>query len=207
MGRVRLLKSILKGIYTLELLGVKADIDTLARELDLDEGYVAEALEILAGRGLISLDSGFHLREGGRASLKVVLAGGVFDIIHPGHVYFFKEAKKLGDVLVVSVARDKTVERLRGGKVLHDENLRLELVSSVRYVDCALLGSEKDIFDTVLRIRPDVIALGYDQKHDESELERRALEAGLKLKVVRLGSPLPDIKSSKIKGKGPLSRI
>lgn len=208
MRRWRLLKLVLKQIYVIRLLGKKADLEAIAEGLGLDEGYVAEALDVLADRRMVELKSGeFHLNWRGREQIKVVLAGGVFDIIHPGHDYFLKEAKALGDLLVVSVARDKTVLRFRGRKAMHEEGIRLELVSSIRYVDCAILGSETDIFNTVLRVRPDVIALGYDQKHDELELKRRAQEAGLKLEVLRLDSPFPGMKSSEIKRKGELNRI
>jgi FAD synthetase len=64
--------------------------------------------------------------------------------------------------------------------------MRVELVGALKSVDKALLGREGDIFDIVLQVRPDIIALGYDQHFDEKDLERRLAEKGLKVKVVRL---------------------
>ncbi|MCP8305119.1 MAG: FAD synthase [archaeon] len=134
----------------------------------------------------------------GRSKIDVVFTGGVFDIIHPGHVFTLSSAKRLGDVLVVVVARDKTVVKNKGHKPLNDETQRLELVRALKFVDAAILGSEGDIFETVMKVMPDVIALGYDQKYDESELEREAKRRGLSLKFIRLDTKMPDIKSSKI---------
>ncbi|MEM4725719.1 MAG: adenylyltransferase/cytidyltransferase family protein, partial [Nitrososphaerales archaeon] len=140
----------------------------------------------------------YSLTERGRGRLKVILAGGVFDVIHPGHIYTLKSSKALGDVLIVSVARDKTVLANKGHMPLNSESERLELVSSIRYVDLALLGSESNIFEVVESIRPDVIAIGYDQKHKEEDLLRESVKRGIKLEVVRLDSPKPTIKTSTI---------
>jgi glycerol-3-phosphate cytidylyltransferase-like family protein len=60
------------------------------------------------------------------------------------------------------------------------------------------LGVEGAIFESIMKVKPDIIALGYDQKHDESELEKEAKKRGLSIKFVRLGTEMPDIKSSKI---------
>ena len=128
----------------------------------------------------------------------VVLTGGVFDIIHPGHLFTLSSAKNLGDVLVVSIARDKTVKRLKGRYPLNGEETRVNLVGSVRSVDLALLGSETDMFEMVERVKPDVIALGYDQKHDIEELNSEAKRIGLHIKVVKFDSPMRSIKSSSI---------
>ncbi|MCP8307739.1 MAG: FAD synthase [archaeon] len=130
--------------------------------------------------------------------MKVVLTGGVFDIIHPGHIFTLSSAKNLGDVLVVIVARDKTVTKNKGRSPFNNEEQRLELVNSLKIVDAAILGSEGNIFESVMKVMPDVIALGYDQKHNESELEKEAKRHELSLKFVRLGTKMPDIKSSKI---------
>ncbi|MEM4098073.1 MAG: adenylyltransferase/cytidyltransferase family protein, partial [Candidatus Micrarchaeaceae archaeon] len=82
-----------------------------------------------------------------------VMATGVFDILHLGHIYFLTEAKKLGDELVVVVARDSTAERLKR-KPIMDENTRLKIVSSLKVVDEARLGNKDDIFKTVEEIKP-----------------------------------------------------
>jgi FAD synthetase len=114
-----------------------------------------------------------------------VMATGTFDLLHMGHIYYLKEAKKLGDTLTVVVARDSTVRKLKHEPV-NNENTRLELIKEVKVVDEAYLGYEDDMYAIVKEIKPDIIALGFDQIHDEniitSELKKRNLSA----KVVRL---------------------
>jgi cytidyltransferase-like protein len=139
------------------------------------------------------------LTEIGRDALKVIFAGGVFDIIHPGHIHTLTAAKALGDVLVVVIARNVTAEKSKGRAPIHDEKLRQELVSSLKFVDIAILGHEGDIFKTVELVKPDVIALGYDQVHQEKHITEECRKRGLDVQVVRLQSPVPDLKSSSIK--------
>jgi glycerol-3-phosphate cytidylyltransferase/FAD synthetase len=102
------------------------------------------------------------LTELGRTSLKVVLAGGVFDIIHPGHIHTLNAAKDLGDVLVVAIATDKTAEKMKKRLPLHSQEQRKMLVDALSVVDLSIVGHEGDIFKTVDIIRPQIIALGYD---------------------------------------------
>jgi len=117
--------------------------------------------------------------------VRKVLATGTFDILHPGHLYFLREAKKYGDVLYVIVAREKMI-RHKPKPVIPEEQ-RLEMVRALKPVDYALLGSEKDIFEPVEEIKPDVIVLGYDQKFSEEELRRELEKRGLKAEIVRIG--------------------
>lgn len=115
-----------------------------------------------------------------------VMATGVFDIIHLGHLHYLEESKKLGDELVVVVATDSTVRR-RKHEPVTPEKMRRELVASLKPVDQAVLGKEGgDIFGIVEQLRPDVITIGYDQPFDEKDLERELAKRGLKVKVVRL---------------------
>jgi len=118
-----------------------------------------------------------------------VMATGVFDLLHPGHLYFLTEAKKLGDELVVVVARDQTARRLKHEPYV-PEHVRREMVEAMKPVDRAILGSATDIYETVVRERPQVIALGYDQVWNEREVEQECARRGVPVKVVRLG-PLP----------------
>ncbi len=166
----------------------------------LNREEVEKRLENLNDRGLIEYTSGRDLRitEKGRELITVVLTGGAFDIIHPGHIETLQRAKSLGDVLVVSVARNATYLKNRKKDPLHDEEMRRELVQSLKPVDVAILGSEGDIFETVLLVRPDIIALGYDQSHNEEAISKELESRGLKAKVIRLDSSVPSIKSSKI---------
>ena len=114
-----------------------------------------------------------------------VMATGTFDLLHMGHIYYLKEAKKLGNTLSVVVARDSTVRKLKHEPV-NPEEIRLDLIKEVKVVDEAYLGYEDDMYAIVEEIKPDIIALGYDQIHDEdtikSELKKRKLTA----KIVRL---------------------
>jgi cytidyltransferase-like protein len=132
---------------------------------------------------------------------KIVLAGGVFDIIHPGHIHTLNAAKALGDVLVVAIATDKTAQKMKKRQPLHDQELRRELVSSLSMVDVALVGDEEDIFETVKMVKPNVIALGYDQIHQEKFISDGCKRINLDVKIVRLQSPAPKLSSTDIQKK------
>ncbi len=138
------------------------------------------------------------LTEIGRDSLHVVLSGGVFDIIHPGHISTLNAAKALGDVLVVVVATDVTSQKMKKRKPLHTQEQRQELVNSLSMVDLCLVGQEDDIFKTVNLVRPQIIALGYDQVHQEKFITDGCKSIELDAKVARLQSPIPESSSSKI---------
>ena len=113
------------------------------------------------------------------------MATGTFDILHMGHIYFLKEAKKLGDELIVVVACDKTVRRLKHEPVT-SEDMRLNLIKELRVVDDAVVGNEDDMFEVVEQIKPNVIALGYDQIHDEKSLQKKLDKRQINANIVRL---------------------
>ncbi len=184
MNQTERIKSLIKDIYLSKVLGVALNLNINDKKLLLQNNFIDEDL---------------NLTREGREKIKVVLAGGVFDIIHPGHVYFLRKAKELGDLLIVVVARDVNVVKFKGVQPIHSEKLRLELVSAVRYVDAAVLGNENDLMITVEKIRPDIVALGYDQIHDEKWIISEAQKRGILLQTVRLDSPYPNIKSRNIK--------
>lgn len=123
---------------------------------------------------------------------------GFFDIIHPGHIYTLNAAKALGDVLVVVVATDNTSERIKKRRPLHTQEQRQELVNSLSMVDLCLVGQEEDIFKTVDLVRPQIIALGYDQVHQEKFITDGCKRIKFDVKVARLQSPIPESSSSKI---------
>ena len=129
---------------------------------------------------------------------KIVLAGGVFDIIHPGHIHTLNAAKALGDVLVVAIATDKTAQKMKKRSPLHNQELRCELVSCLSMVDKAVIGHEDDIFKTVKEIEPNVIVLGYDQIHQEKFIDDGCKRINLNVEIVRLQSPVPELSSSEI---------
>jgi len=121
----------------------------------------------------------------------IVLASGVFDLIHYGHIRFLEEAKKLGgqgSKLVVIIATDETVRKLKGKKPIIPEDQRRAVVEALKVVDEALLGYEDADFGAVIeKVKPDVIALGYDQDDVEKQIYEAIGKKGLKLKVVKLG--------------------
>ena len=122
---------------------------------------------------------------------RVVLASGAFDLLHYGHVYYLTNAKKAGGEnakLVVIVAKDKTVEKLKGNRPIIPEEQRRALVESLKVVDEAILGYENmDLLGVIEKVKPDVIALGYDEERIEKELKRLIVEKGLSIKIVRIG--------------------
>ena len=138
---------------------------------------------------------------------KRVLASGVFDLLHLGHVKFLEEAKKTGGKnaeLIVIIARDSTVEKTKGRKPIMSENQRRALVESLKVVDAAVLGFEKfDIGDVIERVKPDIIALGYDQVDMEKHVQAYVDKHKLHVKVVRIGKFEEDAldSSSKIRQK------
>lgn len=138
---------------------------------------------------------------------RVVLASGAFDLVHYGHIRFLEEAKKTGgedSYLVVVVARDKTVERLKGWKPIIPEDQRRAVVESLKPVDEAILGFEDLSFeDTIRRIMPDIIAVGHDQKRIEEEAKKIIAKMGVDIRVVRIGrfGPSDLDSSSKIRRK------
>ena len=114
-----------------------------------------------------------------------VMASGVFDILHPGHLHFLEEARKLGDELVVVVATDNTV-RQRKHEPITPQDMRLKMIAALRIVDKAVLGHDGDIFKIVEEMKPDIIALGFDQAYAEEELQGELAKRGLDVKLVRL---------------------
>jgi FAD synthetase len=126
-----------------------------------------------------------------RGKKKVVLASGVFDLLHLGHIKFLEEAKKAGGKdaeLIVIIARDSTVEENKGRKPIMSENQRRALVESLKVVDEAVLGFEKfDLGDVIERIKPDIIALGYDQADIEKGVKEYVDKHKLNIKVIRVG--------------------
>ncbi|MCS7143572.1 MAG: FAD synthase [Archaeoglobaceae archaeon] len=116
--------------------------------------------------------------------MKRVVATGTFDIIHPGHLRFLEEAKKLGDELIVIVAREKNVKHKP--KPVIPEEQRRRVVEAIKFVDKAILGDESDIFKPILELKPDVIALGFDQHFNEQWLREELRKRGLNCEVVRI---------------------
>lgn len=138
---------------------------------------------------------------------KVVLASGVFDLLHLGHVRFLEAAKETGDSnaeLIVIVARDSTVEKRKKERPVIPESQRCALVGSLRVVDESILGFEEfDIGRVIEKIKPDVIAVGHDQADMERTVRKHVRNNDLKISVVKIGEFGEDElnSSSKIKQK------
>jgi FAD synthetase len=114
-----------------------------------------------------------------------VVATGTFDILHPGHIYYLEESRKLGDELHVIVARDANV-RHKPRPVI-GENQRLKVVQALRVVDSARLGDATDMFRPIREIDPAVITLGFNQHFSEEDLKKALRERGIGAEVVRIG--------------------
>ena len=127
---------------------------------------------------------------------------GTFDMVHEGHVDFFRQARALATnpYLIVSVARHAAVVRIKGGQPRRSEKERCALLKRNTLVDEVVLGQEDGYIEHILAARPDVIALGYDQSGEYVDrLERDLTNAGLSTKVVRLKAFAPEkYKTSKL---------
>jgi len=138
---------------------------------------------------------------------KIVLASGVFDLLHLGHVKFLEEAKRAGGEnaeLVVIIARDSTVKQVKGRKPIMPENQRKTLVESLKVVNTAVLGFENMAIDEVIaKVQPDFIALGYDQEKMIHDVETFLKTHNSTIQLVRIGKFEADTlnSSSKIRQK------
>ena len=189
-------KTILSTMYVCQI-NERSLTDRLKEKNMLSEDQINEKIDDLIEKNLVNKDR-ITLTEIGRDSLCVVLAGGVFDIIHPGHISTLNAAKALGDVLVVVVATDNTAVKMKKRTPIHSQEQRQELVNSLEVVDLCLIGQENDIFKTVNHVKPQIIALGYDQIHQERYITEGCKKIKLNAKVARLQSPIPESSSSKI---------
>src|SRR6187431_653645 len=192
-------KAILTAIYVSSLEPEMLPLEYLKVRTPISEDQFNVKIKEMIKNGFIEKEP-LRLTFLGRGLLKIVLIGGVFDIVHPGHIHTLKDAKKQGDVLVVVVARSSTALKInKQRKIYHVESLRRELVSPIRYVDYAIIGREGTLYDTVEFVKPDIIALGYDQIHTEKEIAVNCAKRGINTQIIRLNTPFPGSKSTQIK--------
>jgi len=122
--------------------------------------------------------------------MKTVLAAGVFDLLHYGHIRYLEEAKKHGGKdarLVVIVARDETVKRMKGSDPVIPEDQRRAVIESLKVVDEAFLGYEDMDLNRVLeQVKPDIVAVGYDQESIKAQVEAINQAKGLGIKIVQV---------------------
>jgi cytidyltransferase-like protein len=131
----------------------------------------------------------YGLTEKGRRQIKVVLAGGVYDVLHLGHLAALKEARSLGDVLVSVVATDVTVGMLKGRKPIFPEKDRQALVEGLKPVDKAILGYEDVGFgfeQVLMEVMPDIVTFGFDQENLEKTVREIIERRNLKIQMVKL---------------------
>jgi FAD synthetase len=128
---------------------------------------------------------------------KKVMVFGTFAILHPGHLYFFRQAKKFSNYLIVVIARDVTVKKIKGFLPKLDEQERWEMVEALNLVDKTVLGDKVNWYKVILKYKPDVICLGYDQKTPDG-FEKTLEEMKISAEIYRLKSYKPEkYKSSK----------
>ena len=195
-------KLILKAIYISNLDPSKSFLQYLQEKYQLDTPFFQSRMRRLIELGFIGKVNSeqYKLNTLGRETIKVVLVGGVFDILHPGHIFTLKAAKLLGDVLVVVIATETTATKIKKNRIIfHNEKLRREMVSSLNFVDLALIGKKGTLFDTVEHVKPDIIALGYDQLHTEKFIAENCKERNMNVSILRLNTPIPNVKSSELK--------
>jgi cytidyltransferase-like protein len=184
-------KDLLKSIYLLQLRKSSFTRAELMEKTGLDPGKSDDILRQFTRSGMLERQDTdkYALLLKGRSKLGVVLVGGVYDILHLGHLSALAEAKTHGDLLVVVVATDTTVETLKGRRPVFPEEDRRALVGSLKPVDAAILGYEdvgmgyEQVIDDV---KPDIIALGYDQDSVARTVTELVKRKGINVRIVRL---------------------
>ena len=138
--------------------------------------------------------------------MRKVMCFGTFDLLHEGHKFYLNEAKKLGDYLIVVVARDERVEAVKKQPPLHNERVRVHNLQQLRIADKVILGNTGDKLKVVEDEKPYAIALGYDQTFFTHKIAEKLQQRGLSVEVVRIPAHKPEIyKSSLMKRKTSLS--
>jgi FAD synthetase len=110
---------------------------------------------------------------------------GTFDILHPGHLNYFQQAKKHGNHLIVVVARDET-KKLQNKPTQFNENERLNTVRNLEIVDEAVLGNLNNKLKIIQEKKPDILCLGYDQEVDEDKLKEELTKLNLFPEIKRM---------------------
>ena len=197
-----------------QLQYVRTD-EEIKKIVDLSELYVKDALYYLNKKDYFTSLACISYAEGLLDSLRLmgkvafewpkeriipkekrVLVGGAFELIHPGHIFFLKEASKMGRVIVI-VARDATILKTKKRPSIIPEKQRLEVVKGIKYVDEVYLGFEDfDLLRTIKRYKPDVILLGPDQDFLHEKLSEIVREKGICVKIVKLESRMKKFRYS-----------
>jgi FAD synthetase len=129
---------------------------------------------------------------------KKIITFGTFDHFHAGHENYLRQAKSLGNYLIVIIARDQTVKQIKGSLPDHDEKTRLKNVENSGIADKVVLGYKDDKYKVLKKYRPNIIALGYDQFAFTYRLNKTIIDYKLDAEIVRLDSFEPTIYKSSI---------
>lgn len=135
-------------------------------------------------------------------TLKKVMAFGTFDLFHAGHENYLRQAKELGDHLMVVIARDETVKKIKGQAPMQNERERMRNVKNSGLADKVILGYKGDKHKVLKKFRPNVLALGYDQFVFTQRLEKTLIDLKLNAHIVRLQPYFPQIYKSSLLKKG-----
>jgi FAD synthetase len=142
---------------------------------------------------------------------KIVLASGTFDLLHLGHVRYLEEAKKAGGrnaILIVIVAKDETVQKRKGARPIMPEEHRRALVESLKVVDKAILGfKDLDILAVIEEVKPDFIAVGYDQNSIEEQVSKIVAQQKLSVQIVKISKFGKDELDSSVKIKRRITQL
>ena len=180
-------KSVIKAAYLTQLRHgpfTESEIVSIVSPAELREAAAQGYLVQHQNNG-----TRYSLSTGGRSKITVVLAGGVYDVLHLGHLAALTEAKSFGDVLIAVVATDITVEMLKGRKPIFPEEERRKLVEGLRPVDRAILGYEDvgmGYEEVLMEVMPDIVAFGYDQENLERSVSEIITRRNLRIKIVQL---------------------
>jgi rfaE bifunctional protein nucleotidyltransferase chain/domain len=116
-----------------------------------------------------------RLKQARAEGKKIVQCHGVFDVLHPGHILHFKEARTFGDYLVVTVTPDRYVNK-GPGRPVFNERLRTETLAALEYVDCVVLNDQPTAVEAIGRVRPTVYAKGKDYSDPSADVTRKILD-------------------------------
>ncbi len=127
-------------------------------------------------------------KECTEAKKKIALANGCFDILHPGHFNYLREAKKLADVLVVAVNSDDSVRKIKGAnRPIFNDKERAEMLSSIIYVDYVVIFEEDDVSSIIKALKPDYHCKGED--YTIENIPEKEISDELRVQTVILGGP------------------
>ena len=186
---------LLQEVEKARLRSEEVDEERLARSLGLSVDLIRTFLSEAGAKGRVVKEDGrFSLTPAGRRLFRVGMIGGVFDILHLGHLRTLEESRRQGDLLVVVIARAETVRRLKGKTPLNDDQVRREMVSALKVVDVAILGDMVARSVPFLHVHPNVVFLGHDQTMPEIVEEVLAKEVKVRRLNVRVeGKATTDI--------------